>query len=317
MEPRCQGCRRSHVEIPVSRIHEPLFKGLTNFSLARRMSGILLLVAAYCGLVSYIAPGLTSGKALLETNSALFVGVILSLLLVFRTNSAYERWWEGRRLWGQLVNEIRNAAAKADQLLDLPADERRQFGQLMIEFAYALKDHLRAISDEAEHTTAPKDSGISARRNPMVVVHDLYGLMGKWMKVGTVDRLTMLMLDPHVRSLADVLGACERICLSPITQGHKSMLLHMIFIYILFLPWALAPSLGYWDIPFVIVGVYMVLGLEVVAEGKEHPFGVGEEDLPLERLCATIETSVVELLKLPGPSSANSAPAGDRELPSP
>jgi putative membrane protein len=233
----------------------------------------------------------------------LFVGVILSLLLVFRTNSAYDRWWEGRRHWGQLVNDVRNVAAKADQLLNLDDEDRRKFGPLLIEFANALKDHLRVITAEtdrkADNISEPQENA----RKPLAVMHDIYALVGDWRRTGKIDGFDLLAIDPHLKSLADILGSCERICLSPITYGHKGMLLHMIFIYILFVPWALAPSLGVWDIPFVLVGVYMVLGLEVVAEAKEHPFGMDEEDLPLERLCGTIESSVNQLMRLREPAA--------------
>ncbi|HEY9871164.1 MAG TPA: bestrophin family ion channel [Candidatus Obscuribacterales bacterium] len=287
-------------------VHSQLFKGLFHFSLLWRLAPIMVMVGLYSAAATMVAPAVTSGKALLETNSALFVGVILSLLLVFRTNSAYDRWWEGRRLWGQLVNDIRNASVKADRLLDVDSEERQQFGRLMIEFAHCLKDHLRQISDEKEGSAAP----VASQRRPMAPVLDMYALMARWRKQDQVDGFSLLMLDAHVRSFADILGACERISLSPITLAHKSMILHMIFLYVLFLPWALAPSLGYWDVPFVAIGVYMVLGLEVVAEAKEHPFGTGEEDLPLDRLCETIRRSVEEILNLPpsGLAAAAAAP---------
>lgn len=260
-----------------------------------RLGPIIVMVGLYSAAATLVAPAVTSGRALLETNSALFVGVILSLLLAFRTNSAYDRWWEGRRLWGQLVNETRNASAKAERLLQVGSEEREQFGRLMIEFAHCLKAHLRHISDESKEQAAPA----VARRQPMAPVLDMYTLMAKWRNKGQIDGFDLLTLDAHVRSFADILGACERISLSPITLAHKSMILHMIFLYVLFLPWALAPSLGYWDVPFVAIGVYMVLGLKVVAEAKEHPFGTGEEDLPLDRLCQNIQRSVEEILNLP------------------
>jgi putative membrane protein len=282
----------------MTNVHLQLFKGLMQFSLLRRLSAILLVSAIYAALVSLVKTDLTAGKALLETNSALFVGVILSLLLVFRTNSAYDRWWEGRRQWGQLVNDVRSASAKVDQLLVVGDSDREAFGKLLIEFATSLKDHLRVITAETDKTVLSPSLVRTSTRKPLAVLHDIYALVGQWKKDGRIDGMDVLVLDPHLRSFSDVLGACERICLSPITYGHKGMLLHMILVYILFVPWALAPSLGMWDIPFVLVGVYMVLGLEVVAEAKEHPFGLDEEDLPLERLCGTIESSVNQLLRL-------------------
>jgi putative membrane protein len=270
-----------------------LFKAFCHMSLFKRLFVPLSFVCVYSIVVDYYAQNMPFNKALLETNSALFVGVILSVLLVFRTNSAYERWWEARRLWGQLINEIRNAACKVDKLLELDLRERERFGILMVEFAYSLKDHLRGITAESG---AP-----SAVRKPMAVVHDVYAQVGRWWHSGKINEKAVEILDPHIRALADILGSCERISTSPITLAHKSMLVHMLIIYAAVLPWALAPSLGYFAIPVILIGVYMVLGLEVVADGKEHPFGTGDEDLPLDRLCKTVETSVFELLELSRP----------------
>lgn len=281
-----------------------IFKALTHMSLFKRLLLPLSFVCVYSIVVDYYAQNMPFNKALLETNSALFVGVILSVLLVFRTNSAYERWWEARRLWGQLINEIRNAACKVDKLLELDLRERERFGILMVEFAYSLKEHLRTITAESGAPSAVRGKNISGNgsvRKPMAVVHEIYGQVGRWWHSGKINDKAVEILDPHLKALADILGSCERISTSPITLAHKSMLVHMLVIYAAVLPWALAPSLGYFAIPVILIGVYMVLGLEVVADGKEHPFGTGDEDLPLERLCKTVETSVFELLELSRP----------------
>lgn len=272
-----------------------------HLSLLRRLSIPLAAVCVYSIIVNFFGQNMPFNHALLETNSALFVGVILSVLLVFRTNSAYERWWEARRLWGQLINEIRNAACKVDKLCELELRERERFGILMVEFAYSLKDHLRSISAESGAPSAVRAASSAVVRKPMAVVHDIYAQAGRLWHAGKISDKSIEILDPHLKSFADILGACERISTSPITLAHKSMLIHMLLIYALVLPWSLAPSLGFFSIPVVLIGVYMVLGLEVVADGKEHPFGTGDEDLPLERLCKTVETSVFELLELSRP----------------
>lgn len=277
-----------------------MMKALLHASLFKRLFLPLCIVTVYAVCVNLFGHNVPFNKAVLETNSALFVGVILSVLLVFRTNSAYERWWEARRLWGQLINEIRNASCKVDKLLELDLRERERFGVLMVEFAYSLKDHLRSITAESGAPSAVR-SGSSKVRKPMAVVHDVYAQMGRLWHGGKISDKGLELLDLHVKTLADILGSCERISTSPITLAHKSMLIHILFIYSAVLPWALGPSLGFFSVPVVLVGVYMVLGLEVVADGKEHPFGTGEEDLPLERLCKTVETSVYELLQLSRP----------------
>lgn len=277
-----------------------LFKALMHITLLKRLALFMVCVAIYSTIVAFFGRHLPYNDALLQTDSALFVGVILSVLLVFRLNSAYERWWEASNLWGQLINEIRNACCKVDRVLLLDLRERERFAVLMVEFAYSLKDHLRQVTAESGAPSAVRASG-GVVRKPMAVVHDVYAQLGRQLQAGKISVEMVELMDTHIRALADILGSCERISTSPITAAHKSLLAHMLLIYVALLPWSLAPGLGFFSVPVVVVGVYLVMGMEVVAAGNEHPFGTDEEDIPLDRLCKTVETSVFELLELSRP----------------
>lgn len=229
----------------------------------------------------------------MEANSSLFAGIILSMLLVFRTNSAYDRWWEGRRAWGQLVNDLRNLSIKYYEFVRPNLQEREIFAALLIRFAVGMKDHLRLL--DSSHSRAPEcDNPVS--EHPMLIVEEIYAVLDQKRREGRLNDLMFNVVDPHARALLDILGACERIATSPITESHKSIILHIIVTYLLFVSFALAPDFGMWSVPVVLVGAYMVLGLEIVAEEKEHPFGTAEEDLPLDRICNNIERSVNKLL---------------------
>lgn len=277
-----------------------LFKALINISLVKRLALFMVCVGAYSTIVAYFGRHLPYNDALVETDSALFVGVILSVLLVFRLNSAYERWWEASNLWGQLINEIRNASCKVDRVLQLDLRERERFAVLMVEFAYSLRDHLRQVTAESGAPSAVRATG-GVVRKPMAVVHDVYAQLGRQLQAGKISVEMVELVDMHIKALADILGSCERISTSPITAAHKSLLAHMLLIYVALLPWSLAPGLGFFSVPVVVVGVYLVMGMEVVAAGNEHPFGTDDEDIPLDRLCKTVETSVFELLELSRP----------------
>jgi putative membrane protein len=130
----------------------------------------------------------------------------------------------------------------------------------------------------------------------MLIVEEIYAILDQKRREGRLNDMMFSIIDPHARALLDVLGSCERIATSPITESHKSIILHIIVTYLLLVAFSLAPEFGMWMVPVVLVGAYMVLGLEVVAEEKEHPFGTADEDLPLERICNNIERSVNKLL---------------------
>lgn len=270
-----------------------ILQGLFNFSVAKKLQWYLVVIAAISSVIAIVAPHLIEGKRVMEANASLFAGVILSMLLVFRTNSAYDRWWEGRRAWGQLVNDLRNLSIKYYEFVRPNLQEREVFAKLLIRFAYGMKDHLRLL--DATHSRAPEcDNPVS--EHPMLIVEEIYAVLDQKRREGRLNDMMFNVIDPHARALLDVLGSCERIATSPITESHKSIILHIIVTYLLFVAFALAPEFGMWMVPVVLIGAYMVLGLEIVAEEKEHPFGTAEEDLPLDRICNNIERSINKLL---------------------
>ncbi len=270
-----------------------ILQGIFNFSVARKLQWYLVVIAAGASIIALVAPHLVEGKRVIEANSSLFAGVILSMLLVFRTNSAYDRWWEGRRAWGQLVNDLRNLSIKYYEFVRPNLQEREAFAKLLIRFAYGMKDHLRLL--DSTHSRAPEcENPVS--EHPMLIVEEIYAVLDQKRREGRLNDMMFNVVDPHARALLDVLGSCERIATSPITESHKSIILHIIVTYLLFVSFALAPEFGMWSVPVVLIGAYMVLGLEIVAEEKEHPFGTAEEDLPLDRICNNIERSVNKLL---------------------
>lgn len=270
-----------------------ILQGLFNFSVAKKLRWYLLVIAGFSSIIAIAAPQLIEGKRVMEANASLFAGIILSMLLVFRTNSAYDRWWEGRRAWGQLVNDLRNLSIKYYEFVRPNLQEREIFAALLIRFAVGMKDHLRLL--DSSHSRAPEcDNPVS--EHPMLIVEEIYAVLDQKRREGRLNDMMFNVVDPHARALLDILGACERIATSPITESHKSIILHIIVTYLLFVSFALAPGFGMWSVPVVLVGAYMVLGLEIVAEEKEHPFGTAEEDLPLDRICNNIERSVNKLL---------------------
>jgi len=219
-------------------------------------------------------------------------GTILGLLLVFRTNTAYDRWWEGRKLWGQLVNELRNLALKVQRFVDVGPEEKRQFGDVMVTFAYALKEHLRW--KPTSKMPPPVPGGEAPKHVPLLIASRLFEKLNAWEQQGRLNQI--LIFDTHAKSLMDVCGACERIKKTPISRSYIVFIRLCITFYLLTLPWGLLKDYHLWMVPATAIIGYFMIGIESIAEDVEDPFGRGVDNLDLEDICHTIERSVREVL---------------------
>jgi ion channel-forming bestrophin family protein len=225
-------------------------------------------------------------------------GLVLSFLIGFRNNHAYERWWEARQLWGQLINENRNLCLKLMVLPGIEAREREGVGRLIVAFGEALKDHLRRRdgTDEPRREDSPR---ADERHLPSRLAGAIYEAVVRWQREGRFDGWTLLWLDGHVKSLMDVCGACEKIRNTPLSSSYRALLRHGIALYLAVSPFALIEDTGLAGYPVFMLAAYFLLGIEMVAEDIEEPFGSGSDNLPLELYCATIKRSVREILGIP------------------
>lgn len=217
-------------------------------------------------------------KVLLQSGNVVFSSLVLGLLLVFRNNTAYDRWWEARKLWGQLTNDSRNLAIKLSGLPKPTVAERTEAIDCLRAFALALKGHLRQPGKD--------------RHAPLHLASQLMQTVNRWRQTGLVDNFEWLILDPHLRALMDICGGAERIRNSPLPHSYLAFLRQGIAIYLLCLPWFLVDNLGYWAIPTAVMITYFTVGIELIAEAIEEPFGHDSDDLALGDLCLTIERSL-------------------------
>jgi len=277
---------------PFTRFHHiPVFKRIWLF---------MALMAAYTALVHWFSDGNIPTQNLKEVGAAAYSSVIIGLLLVFRTNAAYERWSEGRRLWGQLVNDSRNLSLKVRSFVPAPDAEKARLGKLVISFAYALKHHLRD-SRPGRHLPGVEITGEKVPKNlPVHLAGQIYEMVLRWQQQGIIDGFILLQLDTHVRSYMDICGACERIRSTPLAISYRAFLRQGIALNLLALPWYASSQISiWWSMPLVLIGSYFLIGLELIAEDIEDPFGYDGDDLPLDTICANIHATVSDILPVP------------------
>jgi putative membrane protein len=228
------------------------------------------------------------------------LGFVLSMLLVFRTNTAYDRWWEGRKLWGSLVNSSRNLAIKLKVLIPKDdANARALFAELIYRFATELKIHLRSKDtlyalDQFEHPEIPQFDRF--KHVPEQIVSTITERIMQLHVDQKISAEQLLFVNPELTSFMDICGACERIRNTPIPFSYSSFIKKFILFYTLTLPVGYVFAMGYLIIPVVIFILYALASLELIAEEIEEPFGTDENDLPLDRIAETIQKNVTEIL---------------------
>jgi putative membrane protein len=224
---------------------------------------------------------------------------VLGLFLVFRTNSAYDRWWEGRRLWGGLVNSARNFALKLNSVLPGQSADRPWFAAMISNFSFATKEHLRKGVNltELEMTDdAFREELTKVAHKPNFIAAALYNKVEWLLKTNAITGYHLANLDKELKDFIDLLGACERIKKTPIPYSYTMYIKKFIFIYIITLPFGFLNTFGYYTIPTVLLVSFILLSVELIAEEIEDPFGRDINDLPTDELCETIKANVSEIL---------------------
>ena len=223
------------------------------------------------------------------------VGFVLSLLLAYRTNTAYDRWWEGRKLWGSLVNNSRNLALKLSAILKEDKD-RNYFKRLIPAYASILQKHL-SDEDTAKELFEGLDLQIDHHKHyPNQVAKMIFNKVNELYTSGKITGDQLIILNSELQSFTDVCGACERIKNTPIPYSYSAFIKKFIFFFVMTLPFGFVFSLGYYVIPVVIFIFYVLASLELIAEEIEDPFGGDENDLPTAKIASNIKKHIEELL---------------------
>ena len=228
------------------------------------------------------------------------VGAALSLLLVFRTNASYDRFWEGRKLWGGIVNTSRNIGRGSAAYLSADQALVRRLLLWTSTFPYALTHTLRrtpALLGPATDELPAEEVAevIAAGHPPLAVTVRLSRLLAEAEAAGLCDRFTRLHLESLVQILVDNMGGCERILNTPLPLAYAVHLRRALIIFCVSLPFALIENFGVWSIPVSMLVSYIFFGIEEIGVEIEDPFGTDPNDLPLEQFCAVIERNLRQL----------------------
>jgi len=270
----------------------------------RRLMPLMIGIAVYSLLVTILEKEIwkLSENSYVKNITIMhgLIGFVISLLLVFRTNTAYDRWWEGRKLWGALTNNSRNLAIILAAIIpENEKDQRLFFKKIIPAYAIALKNHLSHESTRLElfedddhlEKQIHYDKHVPNQVAALMIKH-----INSLYKEQKISGSQLNFLNNELQSFTDICGASERIKNTPIPFSYSVFLKKFIFMYVMTLPFGYVFSMSYWVIPVVVFVFYVLASLELIAEEIEDPFGDDSNDLPMGKMAHNIHKHISEIL---------------------
>jgi ion channel-forming bestrophin family protein len=230
------------------------------------------------------------------------MGTVLGLLLVFRTNTAYDRWWSGRILLSTLTNSSRSMAMKLNAYLDKnDLKNRTFFAVMMTNHAFAMKENLRngiILEELDEMEFGLLDRLEKAYHVPNEIISIMNERITEIYRAGKLADAEVMELTKHTDIASDVNGSCERIRTSPVPLSYSVHLKKFMIFFGIICPFGFIHDLDYWSVLIVMLIIYALAGLDAIGEEIEDPFGQDENDLPIDKICNSIRSNVQALLRV-------------------
>jgi putative membrane protein len=270
--------------------------------------GIVISVLAHLGIPVAI-PILAS----------LIPNIVLGLMLVFRTNTAYERFWEGRKCWGTLVNTVRNLARQIWIAVEAEneGDRTQKIATLkmLVAFCVAMKLHLRQepINEELKALLSAKQYSKLQRMNhpPLEIAFWIGDYLQHQYEENRLHIYQLNAMHKLLDVMVDMLGGCERILKTPIPLAYAIHLKQLLLLYCLSLPFQMVGGLEWWTGPIVALISFTLFGIEEIGIEIENPFGHDPNDLPLDSICNTMFRNIEDLITLTPSSETYRSPVPD------
>jgi len=244
-----------------------------------------------------------------QLNPAIFtlIGVSLAIFLGFCNTASYDRYWEGRKLWGKLVIDTRSLTRQILTIVEtneqVTLEKKQEFVKMISAFCWALNHQLRGKTetDQLERLLSKDqvDYLKQCQFKPVIIMN----MMGEWLNEmknqKAMDSMILTVLDDQLNQLSDIVGGCERILNTPVPFVYHVLLHRTVYIYCFLLPYGLVDAVG-WMMPVLVLFIsYTFISLDAVVDEIGEPFGEEANDLALNSICRTIEFSIFEQARIP------------------
>ncbi len=271
-------------------------------SVLRKIIPQLLLITAFSVAVLYFKGTIYDYKVHLNPAIFTLLGLSLAIFMGFCNSANYDRFWEGRKLWGSLVVESRSLTRQVLALIndDSPNAKIRkeEFVRIIAAFCWALNFQLRNKDANpklqallsAENFLRVKDKNFK----PVI----LLDIMAEWINAQNqaqkIDTIVLVSMDNQLNLFSQIIGGCERIANTPLPFAYSILLNRTVYLYCFWLPFGLVDVVG-WMMPVIVLLIsYTFIALDAIIQEIGEPFGEEENDLALNSICETIQFSIFE-----------------------
>lgn len=276
-------------------------------SVLKKIVPQLVIITLFSLAIYYFKGRIFDYKVHLNPTIFTLIGLALAIFMGFCNSASYDRYWEGRKLWGLLVVETRSLTRQILSLVndDSPdaKEEKQKVVKMISAFCWVLNDQLREKSG-TEHVSRLLSPGQAEQlKNKKFQPNIILGFIADWLKEqnkkGNIDTIVLTSMDHQLNQFSNILGGCERIHNTPLPFAYSVLLHRTVYLYCFWLPFGLVDTLG-WMMPLIVLLIsYTFIALDAIIQEIGDPFGEEENDLALNTICRTIEFSIFEQAGIP------------------
>jgi len=267
----------------------------------------LTIITLFSVSIYYFKGKVFDYKVHLNPTIFTLIGLALAIFMGFCNSASYDRFWEGRKLWGLLVIETRSLTRQILSLVNDSSPEAKEDKERIIRlisaFCWSLNFQLRDKSGTEHLSRLLSHEELEQVKDKKFIPNIILGFIADWLneqnKKGNIDTIVMTSMDHQLNQFSNISGGCERIYNTPLPFAYSVLLHRTVYLYCFWLPFGLVDSLG-WMMPLIVLLIsYTFIALDAIIQEIGEPFGEEENDLALNSICRTIEFSIFEQAGIP------------------
>lgn len=273
-------------------------------SVLKKIVAQLCIITIFSVAVYYFNGKIYDYKVKLNPTVFTLIGLALAIFMGFCNTASYDRFWEGRKLWGLLVIETRSLTRQILSFIpNVSKEEKQEIVKLISAFCWSLNYQLRDKSDIKPLQKLLSEEQFHLIQGKKFIPNIILGFISDWLNIqnknGNIDTIVLTSMNHQLNQFSNISGGCERIYNTPLPFAYSVLLHRTVYLYCFWLPFGLLDSLD-WMMPLIVLLIsYTFIALDAIIQEIGEPFGEEENDLALNSICRTIEFSIFEQAEIP------------------